>query len=39
MATYKVPRKIVFVDALPKSESGKIQWMELQARAGQDFAG
>jgi fatty-acyl-CoA synthase len=30
MAAYKVPRQIVFVDALPKSGSGKIQWRELQ---------
>ncbi len=30
MAAYKVPRSIVFVDALPKSGSGKIQWRELQ---------
>jgi fatty-acyl-CoA synthase len=30
MAAYKVPRLIVFVDALPKSGSGKIQWRELQ---------
>ena len=30
MAAYKVPRVIVFVDALPKSGSGKIQWRELQ---------
>jgi fatty-acyl-CoA synthase len=29
---YKVPRIIVFVDALPKSGSGKIQWRELQDR-------
>jgi fatty-acyl-CoA synthase len=32
MAAYKVPRIIVFVDALPKSGSGKIQWRELQDR-------
>lgn len=30
MAAYKVPRIIAFVDALPKSGSGKIQWRELQ---------
>lgn len=30
MAAYKVPRSIVFVGALPKSGSGKIQWRELQ---------
>jgi fatty-acyl-CoA synthase len=32
MAAYKVPRIIAFVDALPKSGSGKIQWLELQDR-------
>jgi acyl-CoA synthetase (AMP-forming)/AMP-acid ligase II len=30
MAAYKVPRIIAFVDALPKSGSGKIQWRALQ---------
>jgi len=30
MAAYKVPRVIQFVDALPKSGSGKIMWRELQ---------
>ena len=32
MAAFKVPRIIEFVDALPKSGSGKIQWRELQDR-------
>ena len=32
MAAYKVPRSIVFTEALPKSGSGKIQWRELQER-------
>ncbi len=32
MAAYKVPTIIAFVDALPKSGSGKIQWRELQDR-------
>jgi fatty-acyl-CoA synthase len=32
MAAYKVPRIVMFVDALPKSGSGKIQWRELQDR-------
>jgi len=32
MAAYKTPRIIAFVDALPKSGSGKIQWRELQER-------
>jgi fatty-acyl-CoA synthase len=30
MAAYKVPRSIEFVDTLPKSGSGKIQWRVLQ---------
>ncbi len=30
MATYKTPRHIVFMDALPKSGTGKIQWRVLQ---------
>jgi fatty-acyl-CoA synthase len=32
MAVYKAPRIVAFVDALPKSGSGKIQWRELQDR-------
>lgn len=30
MATYKVPRVVVFADALPKSATGKILWRVLQ---------
>ncbi len=30
MATYKHPRMIEFVDALPKSATGKVQWRLLQ---------
>jgi fatty-acyl-CoA synthase len=30
MAAYKVPRVISFVDALPKSGSGKVLWRDLQ---------
>ncbi|MGY2488931.1 long-chain fatty acid--CoA ligase [Cupriavidus sp. CP313] len=30
LAAYKVPRVIEFVEALPKSATGKIQWRELQ---------
>jgi fatty-acyl-CoA synthase len=30
MAVYKVPRLIQFVDALPKSGSGKVMWRALQ---------
>jgi fatty-acyl-CoA synthase len=30
MAAYKVPRVIEFVDSLPKSATGKVQWRQLQ---------
>jgi fatty-acyl-CoA synthase len=36
MAAYKVPRLIEFVDVLPKTNTGKVLWRELQAR--QDMA-
>jgi fatty-acyl-CoA synthase len=32
MAVYKAPRVIRFVDSLPKSNTGKIMWRELQER-------
>ncbi|HLL13141.1 MAG TPA: long-chain fatty acid--CoA ligase [Rubrivivax sp.] len=32
MAAYKVPRVVEFVDALPKSGSGKVMWRVLQER-------
>ncbi|WP_151638449.1 long-chain fatty acid--CoA ligase [Noviherbaspirillum aerium] len=32
MAAYKSPRIVQFVDALPKSPTGKIQWRELQEK-------
>jgi fatty-acyl-CoA synthase len=32
MAAYKVPRLVAFVDALPKSGSGKVMWRLLQER-------
>ena len=32
MAVYKVPRIVEFVDALPKSGSGKVMWRTLQER-------
>jgi fatty-acyl-CoA synthase len=35
MAAYKAPRLVEFVDALPKSGSGKIMWRELQERENQ----
>ena len=30
MAAYKVPRLVEFVDSLPKSGTGKVQWRQLQ---------
>ncbi len=38
MAAFKVPRIVEFLDALPKSGSGKIQWRELQDRERQAAA-
>ena len=32
MAVYKVPRIVEFVDALPRSGSGKVMWRQLQER-------
>lgn len=32
MAAYKYPRMVQFVDALPRSGTGKILWRELQER-------
>jgi fatty-acyl-CoA synthase len=32
MAAYKIPRMIEFVDSLPKSATGKVQWRLLQER-------
>lgn len=32
MAAYKVPRIVEFVEALPRSGSGKVMWRELQAQ-------
>ncbi|MBI5717473.1 MAG: long-chain fatty acid--CoA ligase [Burkholderiales bacterium] len=34
MAAYKVPRVVEFMDALPKSGSGKVMWRLLQEREG-----
>jgi fatty-acyl-CoA synthase len=38
MAVYKIPRTVQFVDALPKSGSGKVMWRALQEAemAGQE---
>lgn len=32
MAAYKVPQVIEFIDRLPKSATGKVQWRELQEK-------
>ena len=32
MAAYKVPRKIEFIDALPRTASGKLMWRALQEK-------
>jgi fatty-acyl-CoA synthase len=34
MAAYKYPRVVQFVDALPKSGSGKVMWRSLQEAEG-----
>ncbi|HJV63540.1 MAG TPA: AMP-binding protein, partial [Albitalea sp.] len=39
MAAYKVPRIVEFVDALPKSGSGKVMWRMLQDQQSQKDAG
>ncbi|WP_151446640.1 long-chain fatty acid--CoA ligase [Lacisediminimonas profundi] len=39
MAAYKCPRIVAFVDALPKSPSGKVQWRELQERENKRVQG
>jgi len=36
MASYKCPRHFEFLDALPRSSTGKILWRELQAREWED---
>ena len=32
MAAYKVPKLVEFVDALPKSATGKVMWRTLQEK-------
>lgn len=39
MAVYKIPRKVQFVDALPKSGSGKVMWRLLQEAEEKGAAG
>ncbi len=39
MAAYKVPRIVQFVDALPKSGSGKVMWRLLQDQDAQKTEG
>jgi fatty-acyl-CoA synthase len=39
MAAYKVPRIVEFVDALPKSGSGKVMWRLLQEQQRERDAG
>jgi len=39
MAAYKAPRKVAFVDTLPKSGSGKVMWRILQEAETQPAVG
>jgi fatty-acyl-CoA synthase len=39
MAAYKIPRRVAFVDALPRSASGKVAWRLLQEREKRDCEG
>ncbi|MFN3494495.1 MAG: AMP-binding enzyme, partial [Hydrogenophaga sp.] len=39
MAVYKCPRTVAFVDALPKSGSGKVMWRLLQEQEAAQPAG
>ena len=36
MAAYKIPRLIAFMDALPRTASGKLMWRALQEK---EFSG
>jgi 2-aminobenzoate-CoA ligase len=38
LATYKVPRRVDFVDALPRNPSGKLQHFKLRQRAAAEAA-
>jgi fatty-acyl-CoA synthase len=39
MAVYKIPRRVEFVDALPKSGSGKVMWRLLQEAESRSAGG
>ena len=39
MAAYKVPKRVQFVDSLPKSGSGKVMWRLLQDQEAEASAG
>jgi acyl-CoA synthetase (AMP-forming)/AMP-acid ligase II len=39
IASFKIPRHVVFVDAFPMTETGKIRKSELRADAKQQFVG
>ena len=39
MAAYKVPRAVAFVESLPKSGTGKVQWRRLQEQEARAAAG
>ncbi|MCA3141029.1 MAG: long-chain-fatty-acid--CoA ligase [Betaproteobacteria bacterium] len=39
MAAYKVPRRVQFMESLPRSGTGKIQWRSLQEQEWQAAAG
>ena len=39
IASYKIPRAVIFVDEMPMTPSGKIRKVELRARALEDLAG
>lgn len=38
IASYKIPRAVIFVDEMPMTPSGKIRKIELRARAIDDLA-
>ena len=38
MAAYKVPRQVRFFDNLPRSSSGKVEWMKLQKSIAEELS-